>query len=71
MYFYRTFLHKCTPAPTSQSSSGGDGSQLPADVDALLVFGWALDKEQIGVQRTFYFADPADCQVGIIKIFHS
>jgi len=35
---------------------------LTADVDALLVIGWALDKEQIGVQRTFNFADPADCQ---------
>jgi len=54
--------HECTPAPTSQSSSGGDNSQLMTDVDALLGIGWALDKERRGVQRTFYFADPADCQ---------
>ncbi|KAH8587630.1 hypothetical protein B0O99DRAFT_641230 [Bisporella sp. PMI_857] len=60
---------KCIPAPTSQSSSGGDKSQLTTDVDALLGIGWALDKEQMGVQRTFYFADPANCQVGIIQIF--
>jgi len=54
--------HKCTPAPTSQSSPGGDKSELMANVNALLKIGWALDKEKMGVQRTFDFADPADCQ---------
>lgn len=36
-------------------SEGQDEGKVVAEADALLVHGWKLDEEQIGLIKTYYF----------------
>jgi hypothetical protein len=45
-------------------SAGADEGQVMAETESLIGHKWKLDKDRMGIEKTFYFRTYTKCQVG-------